>query len=64
MFCSHYRIDESSLRQERNPPENVLAKVPHRAAGEGGVGVDVLVVVEPLRQFDLKSKIETGSPFL
>ena len=39
----------------------MLAKVPHRAAGEGGVGVDVLVVVEPLRQFDLKSKIEIVS---
>ena len=59
-------IDESksSLRQERNPAENVLAKVPHRAAGEGGVGVDVLIVVEPLRQLDLKSKSEIGSLFL
>ena len=42
------------LRQEGYPAEDVLAEVAHGAAGERGVRVDVLVVVEPLGKFNLE----------
>ena len=48
---------DKCLRQEWDPSENVLAEVPHGAAGERGVGVDVLIVVEPLCKFDLEPKV-------
>ena len=43
------------LRQEGYPAEDVLAEVAHGAAGERGVRVDVLVVVEPLGELHLKN---------
>ena len=42
------------LRQEGYPAEDVLAEVAHGAAGERGVRVDVLVVVEPLGELHLE----------
>ena len=44
-----------NLRQEGYPAEDVLAEVAHGAAGERGVRVDVLVVVEPLGELHLKN---------
>ena len=43
------------LQKEWDPPKYVLAEVPHSAAGEGGVSVDVLIIIEPLRKFDLET---------
>ena len=43
------------LRQEGYPAEDVLAEVAHGAAGERGVRVDVLVVVEPLGELHLEN---------
>ena len=51
------------LRQEGYPAEDVLAEVAHGAAGERGVRVDVLVVVEPLGELHLEKQdgyIEIG----
>ena len=44
------------LRQEGYPAEDVLAEVAHGAAGERGVRVDVLVVVEPLGELHLEKQ--------
>ena len=52
MYIKFRNID---LRQEGSPAEDVLAEVAHGAAGERGVRVDVLVVVEPLGELHLKN---------
>ena len=49
---------QTPLRQEGNPPEDVLAEVPHGAAGERGIRVDVLIVIEPFGKFDLEWRVE------